>query len=80
MCHCDCVCVCVGGGETEGERGEREREEGEGERERERERTSGLSQSVRFFFPTYFFQVMGLVLRRRNGAEKNTLSLLLLLL
>ena len=42
-------------------------------RERERERTSGLSQSVRFFSPLILFHVMGLVLRRRNGTEKNTL-------
>ena len=58
-----------------GREGERERER---EREGERERTSGLSQSVRFFFPLTLFHVMGLVLRRRNGTEKNTLLLLLL--
>ena len=50
----------------------------ERERERERERTSGLSQSVRFFSPLILFHVMGLVLRRRNGTEKNKLLLLLL--
>ena len=67
----------VGGRQRE----EREREEGERQREREgvRERTSGLSQSVRFFPPLILFHVMGLVLRRRNGTEKNTLLLLLLL-
>ena len=48
------------------------------ERERERERTSGLSQSVRFFSPLILFHVMDIVLRRRNGTEKNTLVLLLL--
>ena len=68
--------------------GEREKERG-GERERrrvgrERERPSSLLQSVRFFSFFYFsplilFHVMGLVLRRRNGTEKNTLLLLLLL-
>ena len=47
------------------------------ERERgERERTSGLLQSMRFFFfSLILFHVMGLVLRRRNGTEKNTLLL-----
>ena len=47
------------------------------ERERERERTSGLSQSMSFFFssPLILFHVMGPVLRRRNGTEKNTLLL-----
>ena len=66
------MCVCVGGGREGGER-ERGRERGR-ERERERE-TSGLSQSVRvfFFFLLILFHVMGLVLRRRNGTEKNTL-------
>ena len=59
--------------------------EREGERDRERERISGLSQSESLFFPPISFHVMGLVLRRRNGTEKNTLlllplSLLLLLL
>ena len=52
---------------------------GERERERERERTSGLSESVRGFFTSIFllilFRVMGIVLRRRNGTEKNTLLL-----
>ena len=66
------MCVCGGGtGERGGGR--------EGERRgRERGRTSGLSQSVRFFFfsPLILFHVMGLVLRRRNGTEKNTLLLL----
>ena len=39
------------------------------------ERTSGLSQSVRVCccFSLILFHVMGLVLRRRNGTEKNTL-------
>ena len=63
--------LCVGGG---GERG------GERERETEKERTSGLSQSVRVwgcrFFLHILFHVMGLVLRRWNGTEKNTLLLL----
>ena len=64
------VCVCVGGKVRERER----------ESKWERERTSGLSQSVRsFFFLTYFVHVMGLVLRRRNGTEKNALLLLSLL-
>ena len=84
-----CVCGW-GGGDGEREGGERERgsERGRegGEREgggregerggggRKRGRTSGLSQSVRFFFPPLIlFHVMGLVLRRRNGTEKNTL-------
>ena len=40
-------------------------------RARERERTSGLSQSMRVFF-FHLFHVIGLVLRRRNGTEKNT--------
>ena len=52
------------------EGGGRERERG-----RERGRTSGLSLSVRFFFPLILFHVMGLVLRRRNGTERNTLLL-----
>ena len=61
---------------------ERERDrERKREREKETEReTSGLSQSVRFFslfFPLILFHVMGLVLQRRNGTEKNTLLLLL---
>ena len=53
--------------------------ERERERERDRERTSGLSQSVSFFFflPLILFYVMGLVLRRRNGTEKNTLLLVM---
>ena len=55
---------------------------GGGESEVERERTGGLLQSVRLrgFFspPLILFHVMGLVLRRRNGTEKNTLLLLLL--
>ena len=77
-------CVRVGEGGRNGEGGERGRGGGrEGERRgRERGRTSGLSQSVRFFFfsPLILFHVMGLVLRRRNGTEKKTLLLLLLLL
>ena len=56
---------------------------GGGKRVRDRERTSGLLRNVRgfsFFFFTYFFHLMGLVLRRRNGTEKNTLLLFVLLL
>ena len=45
----DCVCV-VGEMGRGGERGG-----GKGERERERGRTSGLSQSVSFFFPHLFY-------------------------
>ena len=42
-----------------------------------RERPSGPLQNVRgFFFLLILFHVMGLVLRRRNSAEKNTLLLL----
>ena len=68
--------MCVGGGRGWGKEGEGERERGrERERKKERERTSGLSQSVRFFPPTIVFHVMGLVLQRRNGTEKNILLL-----
>ena len=56
------MCVCEREREREGKRG----------RERERERTSGEI----FFFTLILFHVMGLVLRRRNGTEKNTLVLL----
>ena len=63
----------------ERERGETERERG---RERERENKWSIAKCEVFVvvvFLTYFFHVMGLVLRRRNGTEKNTsLSLLLL--
>ena len=61
-----------------GREGERERER---EREGERERTSGQSQSVCgffFFLSLILFDVMGLVLRRRNVTEKSTLLLSLL--
>ena len=54
--------------------GAEERKKEGGERGGERERTSGLSQSVRvvLFFIFILFHVMGLVLQRRNGTEKNT--------
>ena len=48
----DCVCVCVTERDRQTDR-EREREG------RERGRTSGLSQSVRFFFSTYFISCNG---------------------
>ena len=58
------MCVCVGGG-IEGER----------------ERTSGLSQSVRVFFCFFLkrilFLVMGLVLQRRNGTEKEDIIIII---
>ena len=70
---CACVCVCVGRGGQSGRKREKERK-----RERERE-TSGLSQSVSIFclLQLILFHVMGPVLRRRNGTEKNILLLLL---
>ena len=59
--------MCGGGG-----RGR----EGEGEREREGKREGELVVYLKvwdFFSPLILFHVMGLVLRRRNGTEKNTL-------
>ena len=69
--------MCVGGGEEMGkERGEREG----GGREGEREGDLVVYRKVwDFFSPLILFHVMGLVLRRRNGTEKNTLLLLSLL-
>ena len=52
-------------------------EGGERERERERENQWSIAKCEIFFSPPILFDVMGLVLRRRNGTEKNTLLLLL---
>ena len=65
------MCVWGGGGD-----GEREVGKGGGEREGE----LVVYRKVLDFFPELIlFHVMGLVLRRINGTEKNTLLLLLLL-
>ena len=74
-----CVCVCVWGG-TWRERWERG---GEGRRKGGRGERDGELVVYRkvwdFFSPLILFHVIGLVLRRRNGTEKNTLLWLLLL-
>ena len=58
----DCECVCVG----RGEKWERVRERERGGEERESERISGLSQSVRVFFPDYFVSCNGPCVPKEN--------------
>ena len=65
----DCVCLCRG--ETERERGEGGGREGEKEGERVGELVVYREVWHFFFLPLILFHVMGLVLRRRNGIEKN---------
>ena len=72
------------GREREKER-EREPRKWSWEREREREREREVYRKVWVFFflffsPLILFHVMGLVLRRRNGTEKNTLLFIIIII